>query len=139
MLDSTTFSQLQSVHPAIAGLSDKIKDLLRGELTPGETVESSYAVQIRGSAGAVVATSHRLIGVWVTKMLIFFKFPTIQEFSFEQMNTVQVESGSVYLHASPVPGDREEDYEEGTFQFVNSDEASAFGQLVRGRSPRLAA
>ncbi|MGB1015252.1 MAG: hypothetical protein ACPG4T_14045 [Nannocystaceae bacterium] len=139
MLDASTFAQLQSAHPALAGLPEKVKEMLRGELTPSETVESSSAVKVGGSAAAVLVTSQRLIAVWLTKMLVFFKFPTIQEFSFEQMNTVQVESGSVYLHASPVPGDREEDYEEGTFQFVSPDEAAAFAELVQGRSPRLAA
>lgn len=137
MLDAATFQQIRSTNPAIAGLSEKVAEILRDELEPGETVEASYAVTISGTPGALVLSSRRAIAVWTTKLLIFFKFPTIQQFHYEQVNELRVDGASAYMHASATPGDREEDYEEGTFAFASAEQASDFAARIGARAPRL--
>lgn len=138
MLDPTSFQQIASAHPPIAGLSEKVAEILRDELGPDESVEASYSVTISGSAGALVLSSRRVLAVWTTKLLIFFKFPTIQEFHYEQVNELRPSDASVYMHASPTPGDREEDYEEGSFAFGSAAQAQDFMQRISARAPRLA-
>lgn len=137
MLDAATFGALCSSQPALAALPDKVAELLRGELNPGEEVAGSYSVQISGSAGALVVTPQRVIAVWITKMLLVLKFPTVQEFNLGQLNEVVVEGTSVRMHASATPGDREDDYEENTFLFGDGGAAQGFAQLVGARAPRL--
>ena len=130
MIDPAAFSQVCGTYPALGQLPDKLQELLRDELDPGEAVELGAAAQVGGVPGGIVLTERRLIAVWTMKLFFFFKFPAVQEFAREQIRKVEEREGGLYVFASADSENADEDYEENLFQ-LDPEGRSALLQALR--------
>ena len=138
MIDKASFSQLKTNYPFIAYLPDKLQDLIAREIPPEQEQVTFYKVKIEGKNGCLLLVERKLIAFWTSKLL-FKKFPTMQEFSFAQVNELKnQDSNDLYIHSSADPTIKNEDYEEGKFSFESSAERDAVMGIIRSKSPRLA-
>lgn len=139
MIDPARFSDLRAAHSALAGLGDRLTELLRDELDPGETVHAAWSAEISGTPGALVLTDRRLLAVWTTRLLFVFRLPTQQEFDLGQIRRVEERGADgLYLYAAADPSRPEEDYEENLFRLPGLERASLAAELNQ-RCPALQA
>jgi len=129
MIDPKAYLELCAQFPPLGGLSDKVGEILRDELSPQEGVKGAWAVSVGKVPGAVVLTERRLIAVYTTRLLFFFNFPTVQEFDLEQIRRCEAGPQGLYLRASATGDPEDEDYEENLFALEAGPQAELLAAL----------
>jgi hypothetical protein len=115
MIDSKAYMALCAEFSALSGLSDKVGEILRDELSPQETLRGAWAMSVGKVPGALVLSERRLIAVYTMRLLFFFNLPAVQEFDLGQLRRCELEPQGVYLRASASEDSADEDYEENRF------------------------
>lgn len=126
MIKEAEFQSLCGRFPALGGLPSKVAWLAREELDPGEQVELAEAVGVGKVGGCALLTERRLLVLWQTKMFVFFKFPTIQEFNLSQMTRVEPNGATLSLRAEADPSDPDAGWEENALTFNAAETCAAF-------------
>lgn len=134
MISKDEFAELVKDHPPLSSVPEKLRELIRDELEPGEKAEWAVGATIWGVDGLVCLTEKRLLCFWMQKMFIFFKFPTIQVFDRRQLQKVEQNGNSVHLRAQADPSDPGEDYEENTLQFATASVAQQLAERLQAYS-----
>lgn len=129
MIDIKAYSALCTQFPPLAGLSDKVGEILRDELSPQETVRGAWAMSVGKTPGALVLSERRLIAVYSMRLLFFFNLPAVQEFDLAQLRRCELDPQGVYLRASASEDPEDEDYEENHFVIEASQRAELLEAL----------
>lgn len=133
MIDAAAWSVLTEKYPFLAELPPKVADIGRDELLPDEAVWSVASVTVRDAPTAIFLTQRRVLALWQTTMLFFFKLPTIQEFHLAQLTNVEHSGNQLRLRAVADPNDEDMGWEDSTFVFASEAEAQAFTAEVEAR------
>lgn len=133
MIDATSWAALVEKYLHLGELPPKVADIGRDELLPDEAVWACASVTVEGVPGAVFLTGRRVLALWQTTMLFFFKLPTIQEFQLAQLTNVEHSGSSLRLRAVADPNDPDMGWEDSTFVFGSDAEAQAFTAEVEAR------
>lgn len=137
MITQRSFEDVKAEYAFIATLPPKLQELISSEIPPGADIVDAFSVTIGGVPGCILIFENQLSAFWLSK-LFFLKFPTLQEFNFSQLNTVNPEgSNRLYLHCSANPEVMNEDYEEGTFVFSTESERDAALSAINAKAIRL--
>lgn len=137
MIDPARYAQQRSAHPALARLGGRLSELVREELEPSEALHGAWSVEVARSPGVLVLTNRRALAVWTTRLLLFFRLPTQQEFDLSQLRRIE-ERGQdgLYLFAAADPEHPGEDYEENLFRLPTLERSTLVAELEQ-RCPAL--
>ncbi len=139
MISETQLSSLVPAFPAIGSLSPDLFSQLAMELAPQDSIVAAESMQVKGQAGTLVATQHKLLAVYHTKMLK--RFVTYQEIFYLHVRVIRQQGNEVYVYASAElstrPANADAMFEENTFAFATADMAARFAAYMHGCAPHL--
>jgi RNase P/RNase MRP subunit p29 len=130
MIDKQKYSDLAIRFAALTTLDDKTAEIVRDELDPGETALAAEVVSIEAKPGVVLLTDRRVLAVWKTTLLFFFKLPTIQQFDLFQLTHVELDGRRLRLRAVADPADEDAGWEDNSFSFAGPEAASGFCSVL---------
>ena len=134
MITKEAYKKLEKKYPAFGKRTDKVKELIRDTLEPTDDIQYARSATISGVDGMILMTQTTLSAFWTTKMMIFIKLPTEQNFAFAQICKIEQKGKNVYVKAVADPDRPDDDYEENTFTLSNEKGATDVCEFLKMKS-----
>ncbi len=126
MIDEATFQRHLQNFPALASLESKLIEMARDEMTPDEHLTHASKVSVGGVPGCAWISNRRVMVLWTMKMLIFFKFPAMQEFHLAQIRRIDPNGATLFLRSEADGASEDDGWEENTLMFESEQACQQF-------------